>query len=278
MELRHQRLIENLDTLIAFSRSLDSRFDGKWPDNAAQRQAVPIFTKLVCHAITLKRLLPSPQEAVAELWDLGSACAVARSLIEAYDALAYYCVVDLSEAERDFRDALGRLHDAERRAKMLNLLGTLTTEAKSIRIELPKLRQRVIEHEVFTQLSDDIKRKVRARDAPQYCLSQKNRNLAVGLDHRHYQIATMHLSQAVHTTPMSINQWRNFRAGGAVEMRMMILPVQYALPYLAMGLSAMLHLFPEDVELPEDVAYALRLWRTIALQGAPDRGDQIPSG
>jgi hypothetical protein len=49
-----------------------------------------IFTKMVCHAISLRRISPTFQNGSnPELWDIGAACAIARTLVESFDALAY---------------------------------------------------------------------------------------------------------------------------------------------------------------------------------------------
>lgn len=257
--------------MIEQSHLLGAYVDGKMPRSDAEREAVPIFLKQACHAISLRKLLPSIEFADGELWDIGSACALARCVIEAYDALAYFCQGTADAEEMDFRHLLSELHDQERRAKMLGFIGSNAPEAAAIRRRSQDLRSRTKTHPFFSRLGKEQQSRIAKGDAPQYYLSQRQRNEAADIDHRHYQAATMHLSQFVHTTPMAINQWRHFKAGGIGEMRSMMLTVQYALPYFASGIYATMSLF-DQLEVSQPLSDALDFWLVVARQGVPGRG------
>jgi hypothetical protein len=272
---RYGRVLSQFDVLIAYGKLLDGRFSGARVKSRSEINAVPIFIKLLCHAISQRALLP-PRAAGGdgELWDVGSVCALARCVIDAYDALAYFCLDQVNDDERDFRELLSELHDQERRAKMLNFIGSTLPDAAAIRSNASTLRMRVQSHPFFGSIGKESQQKISRSDAPQYYLSQRQRNEAGGIDHRHYLGATVYLSQFVHTTPMAINQWRHFQAGGINEARIMMLSMQYALPYLAKGVHAMMEMFPSADEVPQAVADALDFWLIVAVDGVPGRGPE----
>lgn len=272
----YKRVMGHLDALIAFSIALDLRFNGEVALGSSQQYAVPIFVKQTCHAISLRKLLPDQFEGTdAELWDFGSTCALARCVIDAYDALAYFALDQVTEQERNFRELLSELHDQERRDKVLALVGSTQPEAVAIRLNVAALRARVQSHHFFPSLLRDQQTKIAKGDAPQYYLSQKERNQAGGIDHRHYLSATIYLSQFVHTTPMAINQWRHLRAGAPETVRAMTLPMQHALPYFSKGVHAIMKMFPADDPVPELVAEVFDFWLPVAERGVPGRGSGI---
>ncbi|WP_422085440.1 hypothetical protein [Variovorax sp.] len=273
LRVRYARILGQLDTLIEYSRELARRFNGIVPETKAQVNAAPIFIKQVCHAISLRRLMPAQIDGgPRELWDAGSVCALARCVIDAYDALAYFALDAVTEEERDFRELLSDLHDQERRTKMLDFIGSTQPEAITIRANALALRVRARVHPFFARVGKTSQQKIAQGDAPQYYLSQRERNQVGGIDHRHYLSATIYLSQYVHTTPMAINQWRHFKAGGINEVRVMMLSMQHALPYFAKGVHAIMVMFPREDEVPQTVADVLDFWLPVAEGGVPGRG------
>ncbi|MGH7926902.1 MAG: hypothetical protein ACREQV_03820, partial [Candidatus Binatia bacterium] len=87
---------------------------------------------LVCHGLSLQRLSPTPVPTAGEFWDISSNYAIARALIETYEALSYIAIEDVQETEREFRVLLWKLHAQERRIEMLRLIGSKHSDINNV--------------------------------------------------------------------------------------------------------------------------------------------------
>lgn len=243
---RYAHLVSVFDALIGYATEISSALAGKVPSAEHLGYADPIFAKLVCHAFSLRKLSPDPtRQQRREIWDISSSSAVARSLIEAYDALAYVAVEEMEPSEREFRLLLWQLHDQVRRSKILQHIGSNHPGTLDVQADAIALRRKVCSHQFYVKVSPGVKRKVESDDAPPFHLSQKERCVINGIDHDYYTAATMHLSQFVHTLPFSVHQLMQFRAGDQDSLVLMSLPIQYATAFLAKAIAGMQSLFPE---------------------------------
>jgi hypothetical protein len=257
-------LLSELDRLLSYSEGIVEKLDGISSSNEEQRTARIIFKKQITHVKSLQRLLPL---GIAEndVWDLASTCALARCVIESFDAFVYFCLGDLTPEERSFRQLVANFHDLERRAAMLKLIDS--TDISTLRIENETLdvRREVETHPLMTT---DMRKRFSKGVPPQYLITHDERNRSAGLSLEQYKVSTMYLSQHVHTTPISINQLALFKAGGADELHMMGMPMRYCLPYFAMGIQAIVKIFPESAPaLHSDIEKSLDGWCHIAKNG-----------
>ncbi|OZI38126.1 hypothetical protein CAL29_07220 [Bordetella genomosp. 10] len=70
--------------------------------NSTEPSADPVFTELLCHAISVRKF--SPQLGVeCRLWDMPSTGAVVRCVIEARAALEYIPFSEISDKALTFR-------------------------------------------------------------------------------------------------------------------------------------------------------------------------------
>ena len=100
---RYRALVAEFDALVSHAQAVSDRLVGALIERKDSSYADAIFSKLLCHALSLRKLSPAPDLKVeSELWDLSSACAIARALIESYDALAYIAVHAVSGSEPRF--------------------------------------------------------------------------------------------------------------------------------------------------------------------------------
>ena len=101
---RYQNSCDEFNLLLSYGIALIEAQKGFTPNNMHENYGEKIFTKLICHAITLKNLSPSPSpNDTPTLWDVSSNYAIARTLIETYEALAYISFEPIDKIERDFR-------------------------------------------------------------------------------------------------------------------------------------------------------------------------------
>jgi hypothetical protein len=272
-ESRYKEILESFDRLGDYAIKISHSTVGITTDDSRILYADIIFTKLICHAISLRKISPDlNSETTPELWDLSSACAIARALVESFEALAYISLNNITLDERDFRIKLWELHDFHRRIKMLEQLKSKNSELNIMKNSADLLQEAILKHNFFSNCTDDvksdIKRKINKKEAPAFYLSQKARNMQSGINHEYHDTVTMALSQFVHTFPMAIHQLMSFRARCPESLHACSMPIQYSLAYLAKAISGMTEIFPNKISSPSvETASDLGIWLNIAENG-----------
>lgn len=263
---KYKKIISSFDRLNSYAVEISYSLAGIATEEHRLLYADTIFTKLVSHALSLKKVLPSlNSETTPELWDVSSACAIARALIESYEALAYISINDITPAEREFRIKLWELHDLHRRIKMLTQIKSKNSEMVIIKNKADLLHAELIQH---TLCSKEIKNKINKEDAPAFYLSQQKRNEISGINHAYHNTVTMALSQYVHTLPMAIHQLMSFRANNPESLHACSMPIRYSMAYLAKAISGMTEIFPNKASNPSsETASDMEFWLNIAENG-----------
>ncbi|MFM0047356.1 hypothetical protein [Paraburkholderia sediminicola] len=266
---RYRAILGEYDAILAHACAISSRLVGRAVVEKHLSYAETIFTKLLCHAISLRRLSPTLHpSAPLELWDIGSACVVARTLIEAFDALAYISLDSVSPSEREFRILLWELHGKQHRLKMLENNGTAGPAVEEIRADVKTLYSMVTAHAFYTALSKEMSGKIGIEKAPAYLRSQKDRNAASAIDHDYYNGVEMLLSQYVHTTPFALSQLELAHAGDPGALQLLALPLQHSMPFLAKAIVGIGSLWPDaKVEMSEGVRESVDFWLLLAEHG-----------
>lgn len=268
--------VREFDAVLEYGKAVSSALVGLVPPSRHASYGEQIFIKLLSHCIVLRRLAADPsQRTPQELWDVPSMSAVARCVVEAHDAFEYIAGHEVAEAERAFRIKLWELHDKTRRLKMFGDIGSTDPRINDIRIEASRLEADLQGLKFFTSLPTEHQAVLRQRlakgDPPAFHLSQRQRCAQSDVNADWYNAVTMQLSQHVHTLPFSVHQLFQFRAGTPEALRLMGLPLQMALPFLARVTLAMAALMPANVpQPPSRTARTMALWRTLAKHGTKD--------
>ena len=269
---RYKSICSELDLLLDWGVKLSRALANKEAPLDRDFYGDRVFSKLLCHAITLRRIIPTgltpEQEGHTELWDISSACAITRSLIECFDALFYISIEELAEPERQFRVLLWDLHSEERRLKKLELIQSKSPEVIDIKNRVAELRKKVIEHNNYNILDNGAKKKIEKGESPAFYLSHSERNKRAKINHNYYNACIMFLSAYVHTFPFSINQLMQFKAGDNESLRLMSLPVQYSIGFLAKSINGMHVIFGSRIpSKPQEVSNLCEIWSGILEQG-----------
>ena len=269
---RYRTVCTDFDTLVTYGIRVCTALGGREAPHDREYYADRIFSKLLCHAITLNRIAPTGLSPVAagysELWDVSSACAVSRALLEAYDALAYVAIEDVQIGEREFRILLWKLHSAEPRQELLRLIGSTAPAVLEVDKNVTELRQKLTTHDFFNSVDAGLKNKAQKGNVPPFHLRHAERNKRVGVNHKFYNATVMFLSSYVHTHPFSVHQLMDFRAGDPESLRLMSLPVQYASGFLAKGIEGMSLVFGDIVPLPSEAESEIQgTWIEIIRNG-----------
>jgi hypothetical protein len=266
---RYKEILSELELFISVGKAVSHRLVGTTTEKTHESYADPIFTKLLCHAITLHKLSPQPStENFNQLWDMPSACAIARCIIEAHDVLEYISFAKISDEERSFRLLVWKLHDQQRRLRMLQSIQSKTPEVDAIRNCSQALTKEAEAHPWFEKISKNAQKHIRTGEAPSFLLPHKELNTANGVDHEYHITATMMLSQYVHTLPMSVHQLMEFKAGTPEALHMSSIPIQYSLGFLARAICRMTETFPHgDQELTNQQSLAFERWNAVVEEG-----------
>jgi len=271
---RYRDTYTEFAALLAYGIALIEAQAGHVASGDRQFYAERIFSKLVCHAITLKRLSPSPEPiGIPELWDISSCYAIARTLIETYEALAYVALDSISEEEQSFRILLWKLHAEERRREMLRLIGSNHPDVPNVDIRVVSLCNQLLAHPFLNTVGTDLQRKIRRGETPPYHLSRANRDAKIGINHEYHIAVTMHLSSHVHTHPFSVHQLFEFQAGNEECLRLMSVPLQYAAGFMAKSISGMIDIFtPRVPSTTPEFLRTLDIWNALLLKGIKNSG------
>ncbi|KVG35091.1 hypothetical protein WK72_21580 [Burkholderia ubonensis] len=265
---KYKEILAEFDTLLGHAHSVCNRLTGRPIEGLHLAYVDTIYTKLICHGISLRRLSPTLDVRVSqqELWDLPSVCAVSRSLIEAYDALAYIGAPDISEKEREFRFLVWNAHDQVRRLTMLERIGSVGARRDEILTKAAEVTRKIRAHECFANAPKDLQARVK-RGEP-FHLTRQERNLAHGINDDFYVAATMFLSQYLHTFPFAIHQLMHAKAGDPASIQLSSMPLRYTMPFIIKAVDAMTALWPDaQGAVSDDLDMLIRQWRQVAEQG-----------
>lgn len=264
---RYRAILSEYDALIAHAASISQRLTGRPIDGQHMPYIDTIFTKMICHGISLRKLSPSADVYhVGEMWDLPSACAIGRALIETYDAMGYIGAMDISTSEREFRVLMWEMHDQKRRLEMLERIRSNAPQVEDIRARGDVLMRQISSHICYSGLSESAKHRVARGEARH--LTHRELNAANGIDHSYYESATMFLSQYVHSLPLSLHQLMHLRAGEPEAIKLSSMPLQYAMPFIAKAITTMTKIWPDCEPMrSQKLDLQLQLWLAIAANG-----------
>lgn len=267
--VHYTKIYNDFSLLLEYGEQLVELQVGTKPCDTYKLYGEKIFVKLLCHGKTLKKLSPTLDlKEKRELWDISSNYAVARTLIETFDALAYIAIENIDELERDFRIKFWKLHSEARRLKMLELMGSKDPRVVEVRQDVEKYRVEVLTHNHLEKCDVELKTKLEKENYQPYHLTRKQRNERLGVNNTYQNSVTMHLSAHVHTHPFSVFQLVDFKAGDPECLILMSMGLQYSTAYLAKAIIGMNKIFdPMVPELSEEIGTLLDLWDGIISNG-----------
>ena len=269
---RYIALLSEYDAIFAHARGMSDRLAGRFVSEKHLAYAETIFTKLLCHASSLRKLSPTLQPTSGpELWDIGAACTLARALIEAFDALAYVSLHPIPPLERELRILVWELHDKEHRLHMLEDIGSRDANVQIIRADAKVLHDMVMAHPSYAGLPKELKKAIAGGKAPSFLRSKRERNAASGINHDYYNAVTMYLSQYVHTLPFALSHLTLTHAGDPGALQLVAMPLQYSMTFLAKTIVGIAALWPDtELNMSVDLRRAVDSWLVLAERGVKD--------
>ena len=259
------------DSVVQYSVALLNAQAGYKVRNERENYGEKIFGKMVCHALSLQKLLPNPNPvADSEIWDISSQYALSRAILESYEALSYILQEGLSEQEQELecRIIVWKLHAEERRYKMLGLIGSNNPATKEVEKNMMELRATLLDSKYVTFIGNNARSKIEKGDCPTYIVSRKSRLSSANVSIDYFNAVLMHLSSHVHTHPFSLHQLFDFKAGTPEAYSLVKVGGQYACGFLCAAVRDLSRLFaPRIPEMPKNVQEALELWGGVLKKG-----------
>lgn len=265
----YAELRNDMATVLAYGMSLSIALTPLRIHGQRGTNAKLIFAKMLAHTKSLQGLAPtglkSDRKGIAEFWDVSSSCCLSRSVIEAFDTLAYVALEDVDETEREFRVLLWELHAEDRKLQSIHLLSKEHPELAHTEARVSDLKHQLATNLFLKSLDPKRQKDLTGKKIEPFHHRAPERNRRAGVNHEFYMAAYILLSAHTHTHPMAIKQLRSFRAGTVESLRFMSLPSRYALAFLAKAILGMRSLFEAHApELPEPTAGAIEGWASIA--------------
>lgn len=268
----YRTTVREFDAILEHGKAVLAALAGVQAPSPQASYGVSIYAKLLGHCVALRKLAADPQEPMPEeAWDLPSMSALARCVIESHDTYQYIAGHVVSDEERGFRIRLWELHDATKRLRLLGEAGTDDPLVKQLQADAARLQAALESHSVMASLPsvlrDELRRRFERNDAPPFHLGLRQRCTQSGVNHDWHNAITQRLSQQAHTLPFSVHQLPQFRAGTPEALRLMSLPLAFALPFLARTVHAVVQLIPAPTpEPPSRTARTMAAWRALAEQ------------
>ena len=237
-----------------------------------QHNAKLIFSKLAGHGISLYRLSPTgqipAQPGSTEFWDVSSLFCICRALIEAFDALAFVAIEEVSEDERSFRVLLWRLHAEDRKLQALKLIRSERPEVVALDAEVKALRGQLEKSAFYLLLDKSVRTAVVGKKIEPFHIRPPERNRRNRVNHEYYMASYILLSAHTHTYPMALQQLAAFQAGDSESLRLISMPSQYAIGFLSKALLGIQGIFPESSQPAQaEVTDVVETWSQIVENG-----------
>lgn len=277
----YRTTVRAFDAVLEHGKAVAAVWAAHPTDGAQATYGERIFGKLLGHCVALRRLAADPMQAAPrDLGELPSMSALARCVIEAFDAFEYVAGHRISESERGFRIRLWELHDATRRLKILAALGVQDPGIDEIRADAQRLQAAIESHEHLATLPAELQAELRRRfaraDPPAFHLDQRQRCSLSGIDPHWHDMATLQLTQHMQTLPFSTRQLLMIPPGTPEGLGLLAQPLVLSLPLLVRVIQTAAALMPANApEPPSRTARTMQAWRSVAKR--PTRSPLEPS-
>lgn len=203
------KLILDLEKLTEVGFFLSQNF-GKESTNDLHKKLSSIFlSKAIPNSLSILKLIPgskfSKEKIPDDFYDFSSIGALARNFIELTNQHFYFCLQNVSQAERDFRLVLYRLHQIRELQKIITQFNDLTdSRFQQLESEYNIKRSELLNNIFFLSLSQGIQKDLRNGKKSMHLNNQEIialRSQELSLFQGMYKL----LSNYTHTSPLSLN-------------------------------------------------------------------------
>lgn len=213
-------------------------------------RAVRIFTRQTLSAMSLSSILPklsSDKDPDVELWDVSSIASITRNILEAYLAIFYSGIENISEEEAELRFYIGQLH---RNRELYLVHKNQDSDIKTLNefeAGMKEQKERIKDHPYLSNLTNTQKNKALKGDEIYYTKADFEEKVSIcSVLRAEYQW----LSNFVHPLPLSIERIDNDRGRGTsnvYDISYSLDCITIATKYLAASTLGIIDHFPEQL-------------------------------
>jgi uncharacterized protein YjiS (DUF1127 family) len=269
----YRNKVREFDAVMEHAKAVASALVGQAVPAAHIRYGEQIFMTLLTHCISLRTLAgDANQRMPGDLWGVPPMSAVARCVVEAFDAFEYVAGHDVGASERAFRLLLWELHDQARLLRMAGKAGPGDARAEALQGDVRRLRAELEGHPFLGSLPAELQAELRRRlargEPPAFHLGQRQRCAMSGVDADWHHAVTAQLAQYVHTLPSTVRQLSSLKVETPEALRVVAMPLLFALPFLVRATQTVVQRMRGTVpEPPSRTARTMALWRAVAEPG-----------
>ncbi|WP_335922083.1 hypothetical protein [Shewanella chilikensis] len=213
-------------------------------------RAVKVFTRQTLSAISLSSILPDlsvDKDPDAALWDVSSIASITRNILEAYLAIFYSGIENISDEEAELRFLIGQLHRNREWYLVHKSRGSDIETLNEFEVGMKEQKERIKAHSFLSNLNHAQKNKALKGDEIYYTKADFEEKASVCSELRaEYQL----LSNFVHPLPLSIERIDNDRGRGTsnvYDISYSLGGIEIATKYLAASTLGIIDHFPEQL-------------------------------
>ena len=248
-ELLFRRQAERYSQVLDLTLGVSLNQHGIDTDGRGVR-AVKIFTRQTLSGMSFGKILPklSPdKDPEHALWDVSSMASIARNIIEAYLAIYYSGIEEISDEEAELRFFIGQLHRNREWYLLHKSQGSSSETMSTFETGMKEQKEKIAAHTYLSNLSHAQRNKALKGDETYYTKAdfETKNQFCRGL-RADYQL----LSNFVHPLPLSIERIDNDRGRGEsneYDIAYALLCVEIATKYLAASTLGIIDHFPDQL-------------------------------
>ena len=213
-------------------------------------RAIKIFTRQTLSAMSLSSILPKlslDKDPDTELWDVSSIASITRNILEAYLAIFYSGIENISNEEAELRFFIGQLHRNREWYLVHKSQNSDIETLNEFKTGMKEQEERIKNHSYLSNLTNAQKNKALKGDEMYYTKADFEKKARICSELRaEYQL----LSNFVHPLPLSIERIDNDRGRGTsnvYDISYSLGCITIATKYLAASTLGILDHFPEQL-------------------------------
>jgi hypothetical protein len=258
---KYFRIFEELSILDNYAFQLAS-YDKVTVEKEEIAIALMLFTKICLHSRSIYRLTPINNQVNPDdfdIWDYSTICSIARCIIDAYCAIYYLVIDDISIDERILRNLIWNYHSEKNRLDYLYALRSQRPEIQDIQNSVEILERKIRDNEHFQQMKKDNQKKI-LRGVMALCLTNTEITEKAGICKEFYKNTYDLLSQHIHSYPHGINSASSISYDNDESLHVIATTIEDVNIFLSFTIRDFLKYVPWTVTVPSNVNSIINKW------------------
>jgi hypothetical protein len=258
--------VQTLETMCHCAIELSSNTQDRPTSNWQLVEGSIIFGKTCLTCISLLRLIPISSFYLPahklHAWDLPSVASLVRNIIETYHVF-FYVIENVSDSEREAREALWRFHETAERLEMLRLAVPSSAGVEQLMKEYSKRKARLEASPFFQSLPKRQRTNLlNARDS-KFSTKSEIADRA-GVSRRYLTSCYKYCSNFTHTSPMAVATMNAFRAGTPEGKQRFKYVSELATAFIALTIRDFVRLVPDQrTHVDQKTWKIIRIWEGV---------------